>query len=166
MNSYTIRQVNQVINGKMSVTEIDLAQVNKEIDRSESMVEQYYQHLDKRGILKKDDLARYESKILNEDYKVYAPLMREDFNKQTLYASNGLLDKLFVPEKGKEKNKSENLSPSVQPQEPSAQSASPTSSEVIPVRDLQYDIIHGEDGDLWNIIHKRYLQHYEKLGAE
>ena len=32
----------------------------------------------------------------------------------------GLLDKLFVPEKGKEKNKSENLSPSVQPQEPNS----------------------------------------------
>ena len=165
-NSYTIRQVNQVINGKMSVTDINLSLVDKEIKRSEVMVEQYYQHLDKRGILKKEDLARYESKVLNDDYKAYAPLMREDFNKETLYATNGLLEAVFVPTKEKEKAKSENIGPVSQIISPSSQSASPTSSEVIPERDLQFDIIHGEDGDLWNIIHKRYLQHYEKLGAE
>lgn len=167
MNSYTIRQVNQVINGKMSVTDIDLAQVNKEIKRDEGLVEQYYQQLDKRGILKKDELARFESKLLNEDYKAYAPLMREDFNTQTLVASSGLLDSVFAPAPKKEKAKGEALSVGTQPApDINSGSATTTSAEVIPVRDLQYDIIHGEDGDLWNIIHKRYMQYYEKLGAE
>ena len=67
----------------------------------------------------------------------------------------------------KEKAKGEALSVGTQPApDINSGSATTTSAEVIPVRDLQYDIIHGEDGDLWNIIHKRYMQYYEKLGAE
>lgn len=163
--SYTLRQMSFVMNGKMSVTDLDLGIINKEIDRNKNLVEQYYKVLGQRGILKKEDLARYENKFLTDDFNAYSGLMREDFNSQTIYASSSIAG--LVPFGGESvlQEKAKVNEANTQQVQGLEQKQIPASKEEArPTGELIINTIHGGDGDLWLIIHNRYLKHFEGLG--
>lgn len=161
--SYTLKQVNAVMAGKISVSDLDLNKVAAEIKVRESQVEQHHKLLLKKGILKKDDLSKFEKTIIGNDYKAYAPLMKEGFHREELYASLAPVD---FPKMEARKDEAKTVPLSSAAEEKKTEVILQSTNEAKENNpDAKFDInfIQSDKVDIWQVIHSRYMKHYHRL---
>lgn len=179
-NSYTTKQFVALTRGQLSVTEFDLVEVEKEIKQKSAQVDGQYQNLFNQKKLNPEQLNKFEQKFIEDQLTELEQYMRPGYQNEpshVLASVFGVPDlKLQLPGLPEQNQKSplSNVAGLNAPIEnpldlPNSERnvASVATSEVKDFQNMKYKFntseIHQADKNLFEIIHQRYLQSYDRL---